>query len=84
MVSFTLSVEEEVGVSRTGWLRGGEREGDEACPVVDHRDLRVDMETTGEWPPADNDRVSENLCCFFFVFFNLLCLSVRTHKHIKS
>lgn len=55
-------------------MRGGEREGDEACPVVDHRDLGVDMETTVEWPLTT---LTESLRPS--VVFSLLC-SVRTHK----
>jgi len=60
-------VEEEDGVSKIGWLRGGEREGDEACPVVDHRDLGVDMQTTAELPLSGSDRDSEKT---FLLLFN--------------
>ncbi len=63
-----------MGVSRTGWLRGGEREGDEACPVVDHWDRGVDMETTAERPPAGTDKVSENI----FLLIVLLCMHTQT------
>ena len=73
----TSSVEEEAGVSRTGCLRGGDGEGDEACPAVDHRDLGVDMETTAEWPPAGTG--SLRTAVVFYTF----CSSVRTHKHIR-
>lgn len=66
-----------MGVSRTGCLRGGDGEGDEACPVVDHRDLGVDMETTAEWPPAGTG--SLRTAVVFYTF----CSSVRTHKHIR-
>lgn len=69
-----------MGVDRTGWLRSGEREADEACPVVDHRDLGVDMETTAERPPAGTDRVSENVCCFLLIV--LLCMHTNLHSCI--
>lgn len=75
MVRITLSVEEEVGFSRTGWLRGGDREGDEACPVVDHRDHGVDMETTAEGPPAGTGSLRTA------VVFYSLCLSLCAHTN---
>lgn len=59
-----MSVEEEAEVGRTGWLRVGEGEGDEACPAGDYRDLGVDMETIAERPPAGTDGVPENFSCF--------------------
>lgn len=71
----TFTMEEEVGFSRSGWLGAGERDGDEAWPAVDHRDLGVDMETAAVRPPVGTDRVSENFCCFY-----LLYSSVRRHR----
>lgn len=44
---------------RTGLVRGGKREGVQACPVVDNRDLGVDMETA-VFHQAGTDRVLEN------------------------
>lgn len=49
-------------VDLSGW-KSGERKGDEECPIVDYRDLGVDMETTAEWPAAGTGRVSENFLC---------------------
>lgn len=60
---------------RTGSLRGGEREGDEACPIVDHRDLGVDVEATAALPLTG----TENVFVAFYLQHNIcICGSLCT------
>lgn len=61
------------GVSRAGCWRGGERQGGQACPVVDHGDLGADVETVVDWPLP----TSTTFCCCC-CFLTVLCVHTLT------